>query len=510
MRSSRIAGFAAALALGAGARLPAQVIDTIVVKNSNVFDAADDGPGFVARLTNALHIRTQGSVIRRSLLVNPGDAYDSAHVAESERALRALGVFREVALDTVRLNGRLALRVTTADGWSTKPQANYSSAGGDQTWEIGLVEENFLGSATTLAATYRVTPDRRALEFEHQSPHFLLRRVTLLARYADLSDGRRGQWRVGLPFYQTAARRSIETDGEAATDRALVFRDGALDTTLARRILRLGLKGGVALRASSRSYQRLWLAAQWRREDYAPDSTAPFPKTVTGAAGAGVELGHVRFRVVEHFNSYARREDIDLSQVLRIGLWGAGGVGPEVHAQGSAVWRGGFVVARVTGVGIFRSAAGLDSGRVRASVTAASQNLPRQSIILHVESGVARRPRPGGEFDPWLDQRGARLFGAHAFSGTRYTWLAFEDRVLVHDELWGLVGVGLAPFADWGGAWYADERARTGGDVGVSLRLGPTRAVRGDAAEFALGWRFGAGVGSADHWAFALRKGFRF
>ena len=81
---------------------------------------------------------------------------------------------------------------------------------------------------------------------------------------------------------------------------------------------------------------------------------------------------------------------------------------------------------------------------------------------------------------------------------------------VVPDELWGLVGVGVAPFADWGGAWYADERARTGGDVGVSLRLGPTRAVRGDAAEFALGWRFGAGVGSSDHWAFALRKGFRF
>jgi hypothetical protein len=49
-----------------------QTIDTIVIDNRNVFDQANDGPGFVARLANALHIRTRASVIRRSLLVAPG------------------------------------------------------------------------------------------------------------------------------------------------------------------------------------------------------------------------------------------------------------------------------------------------------------------------------------------------------------------------------------------------------------------------------------------------------
>src|SRR5213593_125839 len=70
-------------------------------------------------------------------------------------------------------------------------------------------------------------------------------------------------------------------------------------------------------------------------------------------------------------------------------------------------------------------------------------------------------------------------------------WLALEDRILVRDELWGLVGLGIAPFFDYGGAWYADEPARLGGDVGLALRMGPTRSVHGDVAEFAVGYRFG-------------------
>src|SRR5581483_7058814 len=165
----RIAGpplAAAALLAAAGARLRAQTIDTIIVVNRNVFD-----PGFPARLANRLHVRTRAGVIRRALLVNPGDRYDSARVAESERALRNLFVFRRVRLDTTRLDGRLALRVATSDGWSTKPQLGYSSAGGDASWLLGVVEENFLGTATAVSAVYNKTPDRTSVELAYLNPH---------------------------------------------------------------------------------------------------------------------------------------------------------------------------------------------------------------------------------------------------------------------------------------------------------------------------------------------------
>ena len=104
-----------------------------------------------------------------------------------------------------------------------------------------------------------------------------------------------------------------------------------------------------------------------------------------------------------------------------------------------------------------------------------------------------------------MRQNGPRVFGIHAFTGTRMAWLALEDRVVVADEIWGLFGLGLAPFVDYGGAWYADELPRLGGDIGVSLRIGPTRSARNAVGEIAVGYRFGEGL-SGRRWGVTIRK----
>jgi hypothetical protein len=156
-------------------------------------------------------------------------------------------------------------------------------------------------------------------------------------------------------------------------------------------------------------------------------------------------------------------------------------------------------------------------------VTVASQNFAYQTAIVHLEGGALRRARPTAFFDTWQDQTGPRLYPAHASTGTRTIWFTFEDRIVLSDQAFGLVGVGLAPFFDWGGAWYGDEPdwpgkgslslrepMRTGSDAGVSLRLGPTRAVRGDVSEFAVGYRFGAPADAPHGWALSIRRGISF
>src|SRR5574341_205333 len=135
-----------------------------------------------------------------------------APVAETARLLRSWRVFRLVDMDSVRdSTGRLAVRVRTADGWSTKVRTSYRAAGGDVTWSLGLTEANLLGSATALGALYRRTPDRTSVELSHTNPGVLGSRLALRLLYADLSDGRQGSWRFGLPFYQLSARHALET-----------------------------------------------------------------------------------------------------------------------------------------------------------------------------------------------------------------------------------------------------------------------------------------------------------
>src|SRR2546430_15039764 len=106
MRSSRAVGIAAAfLSVYPSIRLSAQTIDTIVVVNHSIFDSESDAPGLLARLANRLHVTTRAGVIRRTLLVNPGDRYDSARGAESERAWRAVCVLSSVRLGHSSLAG---------------------------------------------------------------------------------------------------------------------------------------------------------------------------------------------------------------------------------------------------------------------------------------------------------------------------------------------------------------------------------------------------------------------
>jgi len=80
-----------------------------------------------------------------------------------------------------------------------------------------------------------------------------------------------------------------------------------------------------------------------------------------------------------------------------------------------------------------------------------------------------------------------------------------EDRILITPEFAYLVGVGVAPFVEWGGAWYGDERPRDAGDVGLALRLGATRSTRGEVTEIALARRIGPGsLGRG--WAIVVRQ----
>ena len=506
----------AAVALGAPRALAAQTVDTVIVENANVFEERDRS--VVARWANALHVTTSPAVIRRSLLLRPGEPYDSARAVESARALRALGVFRFVDVDTTRVGGGLlALRVRTADGWSTKPTVGFAATDGDATWSLGFLEQNLLGSATLLGVLYRDTPDRDGFELEFVNPNALVRSGLLRARYRHYSDGKRVDWTAGLPFRETAAPWSALTFGTVADERVLTFRGGVLDTITHHDVTTVGLRGGMSLTATTRDFVRVWADVQLRREDFSAESAGTVPRSRFATVGLGIEAAHVRIKVLRQVNAFGRPEDFDLSQYVRVGAWAAprawgypadrAGIAPELAGQLSTLWRRGFAVVRAGGHGVL-TAAGADSGRASAELTVVSQDLPGQTAVLHGEVALARRPAPGSEYDLWLQDKGPRLHGVHVFTGDRAMWLAFEDRVFIIDHWLGLVGVGVAPFVEWGGAWFAGDPRRTSADAGLALRLGAIRSTAGSVVELAGGWRF-AGEGVAQGWAATIRSSAR-
>ena len=495
---------------------PRMVIRTVELHRRDIFDPHERS--WFARLANRLHFQTRSAVIRRELLIRAGQPYDSALVAESERNLRAMGIFRRVKIDSVRTPQGLVLQVLTKDGWSTQADWRFRSTGGEVAFTIGLVENNLLGTAAAAAVRYRKDPDRSTVAFSFRRPRLFAGAVGLGFSYENRSDGKSMGVGVDQPFFSLTSPRAFRFEAEDRQERVLRFRDGqdVASDTLRRRYTIVRGSVAKAVRASSAGFLRIGVAGQVRRDDFLPEVSAEaFPRNVTGTLGAYLVLNRARFIVTKGYAGFAREEDVDLGTTLRVGLIAApklfgydrNGIGTELGGRVGARIPGGFGFLDAGANGLFTSA-GLDSGSVQVAATTVFQPGPGHMAVFHAEAGWLKNPLPGEEFDLGLGS-GPRAFGSHAFTGDRSVFLSGEYRITVADDLFRMLGLGIAGFVDHGGAWYAGSPRRMGWDAGVGLRLGASRSSDTDALRFDLARRFANDVEPAG-WVLTVGKGFAF
>lgn len=494
------------------------VIQAVEIRRSDVFDSTE-ATNWLTRTANSLHIRTRENIVRRELLLRVGEPYDSARAAETARNLRALGIFRQVQVDTVHSDSGLVLRVTTRDGWSTRPDFRFRSAGGQNEYTLAFIEDNLLGTATRASVKYRKTTDRTSTEFGFLQPRFILPELRLELSYQDRSDGRRIGAVVGKPFYSLASTSSLIFGFEDRNERILRFFDGqsAAGDSVHRDYQLIRAEGALAFQASPRGYLRAGLFAQARQDRYRAESATAFaePVRTTYAAGPFVEWRRAHFVVTSSFQGFGREEDVDVSSVLRVSLLAApeafnyqrDGIAPFVNARVGGAFGPGFFFADLKATSLY-SSAGLDSGSVSIGGTVVLQPGPRHNLVLHADGGWLKHPLPGEEFDLGLGT-GPRAFRSHAFTGDRTFFTTAEYRYTLINELWQVVGIGLAGFVDYGGAWYDGTPRRTGWDAGIGLRLGASRASGVEAIRIDLARRFPNDV-ERGGWVVVVGKGLTF
>jgi hypothetical protein len=494
-------------------------ITAISVDRFSIFDRTDSS--WLARFANSLHYTTRAGIIRQEFLFHQGERYDSAAVAETERNLRALGVFRDVAIDSVPSDSGVALQVVTRDGWTTRPDFRFHSTGGSVAYTAALIEDNLLGTVTSTELLYQKDPDRTTTVLGFHRNRLIAGKVLGAAQFANRSDGELFSAELALPYFANASPDGASIFLDDRRDRILQYRDGeavASDTTQNRYLL-VRADAGWALHATSRDYLRIGFAAQVRRDDYEPeqvyDQSGITTKSVTGAVGVYLEARHVNIPKVRGFQSFGRAEDVDLSTVIRLSLFAApsflgydaGGLAPGIAAHVGARFGGGLAWADGVADGLY-TARGLDSGQVSLGGTLALLPSARHEFVAHGEIAALRDPLPGTEFDLGLGA-GPRAFTQHSFTGDREFFATAEYRYTISPELLKVIGVGVAAFADYGGAWWSDESQRTGWDYGVGLRLGASRAPDLESNRIDLAWR-AARPGMPGGWVVAVGKGFVF
>ena len=504
MRVRAALGGALALACIASTPLEAQcpadrdsgrIITDVVIRRGNVFDTTETNSWW-HRLGNNLHRVTRPHVIRRELLLDACLPYDSARAAETERNLRALGTFRKVDVDTVSAPGGVVLRVTTSDGWSTRPEFGFSSTGDQSTFTVGITEENFLGHAIVAGFRYSSDPDRRTT-----SLRFTQRRTFGDFGVQLAGDNRTDGWNASIavtrPFFAFESRSAVGALVAGSDGDVRRYRGGLREPELilARRLGLAQVYAGRALSASPSAFWRVGGTVQVTSDAYAPAGIASERATVANVE-LWTELSRSRYIEVEQYRSMGRAEDIDLSPRLHAGFllapralgYERDGVGVSLRSGMGVPLGGGFLAATAEANGLF-SGAGVDSGRVAVDATILLRPGTHVSVLLHGQTGWQERPAPGEEYDLGFS-RGLRAHRTHAFSGDRVELVAGEVRWTALRELFGVVHLGVAALGAHGGAWWSGDRRRTGSELGGGLRVAPSRLADATIGRIDLMWRF--------------------
>jgi hypothetical protein len=495
------------------------IIRGVELDRGNLFDSTQTRHWW-ARLGNSLHRVTRPWVIRREFLFKPGQPYDSALVAETERNLRRLGHFREVHFDTVSTDSGLIVRLRTLDGWTTRLNLTFGATGNQFAYSASLFDTNLLGTGTEGLVGYRHNPDRDIFSVGAALPRLIARKVGVAAEYDDKTDGKAGAFSIAQPWLSLGARTEFQLGARFNNQRVLRYFDGnpdPLDTLTRNHAVYLGDLGH-ALKASSHGYLRVGATGVIQTDGFRVGEPGPVvPQRTSGAFGFYGEASRARFTVYRGFQSFNREEDIDISSTARVALLAAprsfgyddDGIAAGLYLQTgtSFLHRRGFATVNLISSGRFASG-GLDSGTAILQSVAALHAGHRHLFVLAGSGGLQRNVAPGDEFDLGFGF-GPRAFRTHAFTGDRFFTATGEYRGLIDEKLFGLFSIGGAAFADAGGAWYHGTPAQTGGDVGFGFRLGVAPQAEPDLLRVDLAYRLPGGP-QGTGWVLSLGKGFQF
>ena len=249
--------FALILAANASAQVqPRPRVRAVILQRDAVFDSSE-AKFWPYRVANALHAETRPNVIRRELLLGVGDPYDNDLVAESERNLRALGIFRDVRIDPQVTDSGVVLVVRTLDAWTTTVGMSVATSGSQSVLDVSLQETNLLGTRTIALLAYNNDVDRSSITFGFDTPRAIDNRIGLGATIIDRSDGSAMSASHRLPFLSLSSRSGGSLTGSAIEGRILQFRDGAVVDSLWREAALLRADAAYAMSAGPRGYVRL-------------------------------------------------------------------------------------------------------------------------------------------------------------------------------------------------------------------------------------------------------------
>jgi hypothetical protein len=175
------------------------VIDAILIETGDVYPDADRS--WLESGVNFLHFRTREQVIRKELLLAPGECLNPELVEETARNLRALGIFADARIETEAAadSDGVVLRVLTRDQFTLRAEISASQNAGTTKRRLSLGDKNLFGLNKSFHFSQRESEDRMQSRYVYRD-----RRIVgdwaFYAQYEEALGGRLQSVSLSQPF----------------------------------------------------------------------------------------------------------------------------------------------------------------------------------------------------------------------------------------------------------------------------------------------------------------------
>ncbi len=471
------------------------VIGKIHINPQNIFDLTDDAENNAFfRWVNRLHIPTRAAVIERVLLFKSGDRVSRQQIDETERLLRLSSTRYDVDIKPVAYqDGVVDIEVATRDTWTLNLTGSYSRAGGNNKTSFGIVEQNLLGTGTSVGYTQTSDLDRKGSEFLLSSTQLVDGWTNLNFVRGRFDDGSRTSLTIDRPFYALDTRWAARADWREADRIDAIYNAGNIVSEYRHQIQSAELSGGWSSGLINGWARRYSAGALVNDNSYRAETgrVAPLPLPVDNKLRAvflRMDLLEDAFVKVKNYNRIERAEYLVVGFNARLQLT------VPVSAMGatrsdllfSAAANNGyqFVANRV-----LLAAAAVDR-RIATNgrpMTQAGFSLryyaPLAARSLFYASLAVDRIDGGGIADQLLigGQLGLRGYPTRYQAGDQRVLMSIEQRAFSDWYPFRLLRVGGAVFFDSGRAWGGPNQNKVNGgqlsDIGIGLRVALDRTA---------------------------------
>ncbi len=459
---------------------------------------------------NRVHIDTHEQVLRDLLLFSTGEQINQNLVEESERILRDQSYIGEADVRIVSdCDDVVDLEVITREVWTMVPEVSFKFAAGESSSRFGLRDSNFLGTGKRISLSYASNSERNTVLMHYSDRNYRGSRIYMRAHLDSSSDGYERLLQATLPFYALNTKRSWSFVGKQREYIASQYKLGKKVSALKVHVDVLDTYLGFSRGLSGGHANRYRFGLHWEDQSFATTTDDPPPPVMTDdftLAYPFFEYEYIQNKYAQVFNinQIQRVEDLYIGRFIRtrIGysspddrrLILAGELNDTFIAANKILLQGGI---NWNSRWNFDNSA-VEEGEIGVHLKYYRGQTENRSLVLGFSGVLLKNPASYRQLTLGA-QNGLRGFKNRYLTGDTSYLFSAEERIFTKYEPFGLFNVGFAVFLDAGKAYYRDTKENNPGwltDIGLGLRLIPSKAERGQVIHIDIGYPLNSVDGS--------------